>query len=171
MRYRNFPADGTMGPMKEEPAKTMAPHDVRAFMTAAHRCAMAELDNGLYIQRELPNVRMAEPLRAAAVELCSRLIGTKHDIVHELFEMEDLIEGKAATGQLSARMEFIDGRIWDDILAMHQLVQALQAASRDDPASSLACLLVTESAMNIIDAFKPVSQLAGRTNRHDKHHA
>ena len=70
---------------------------LRNVMNEARKCAAAMLESGTYIEPELPTVRMDEPVRVATVELCSRLVGTKHDIIHELFELDELLVSGAST--------------------------------------------------------------------------
>ena len=65
---------------------------IRAMMTAAHDCAMEMFTNADFIQKELPNVKMPDALRATPEDLCSELIGTKHDIVSELSELDELLD-------------------------------------------------------------------------------
>jgi hypothetical protein len=67
----------------------MNPAAIRTVLNEAHRCAMAMLDNASYIERELPNVRMDAANHASAIELCSSLIGTKHDIKLEAAAKDD----------------------------------------------------------------------------------
>ena len=50
------------------------------------------LDNALYIKGEVDNVDMSKKLRADTEQICESLIGTKHDIIHELSELDDVLE-------------------------------------------------------------------------------
>ncbi len=65
---------------------------IRAMMAAAHNCAMEMLTNASYIQKELPNVKMPDALLATTEDLCSEFIGTKHDSVSELSELDELLD-------------------------------------------------------------------------------
>ena len=64
---------------------------LQTFIMEARSCARAMLESGTYIEQELPNVSMEASLHAAAAELCTQLVGTKHDIIHELSELDDLV--------------------------------------------------------------------------------
>lgn len=122
-------------------------------MKEARACAMALLDSGIYIQSELSNVRIEEALRATTLELCSQLIGTKHDIVHELSELDELLSHGASDEAVAQEVALIIRWLWDDISQMHELVIKLAAAAHRDPACSSAYILVAESAVNILNPF------------------
>lgn len=126
---------------------------VHILMKEAHACAMAMLDSGLYVQKELPNVRMEEALRASTLELCSQLIGTKHDIIHELSELDDLLRDGATNEAVAQKVALIIRWLWDDISQIHELVTKLEAAAHRDPACGSAYILVAESAVNILNPF------------------
>ena len=140
---------------------------VRSVMNEAHRCAMAMLDSGTYIERELPNVSMDDTVRAAASELCSQLIGSKHDIIHELSELDDLLTEGATDERIASAVALIIRWLWDDIHQIHELVTTLQAAAENDPACGSAYILVAESAVNILNPFnraKEAADLITKTN-------
>ena len=127
---------------------------VRTLMNEAHQCAMAMLDSGTYIERELPNVRMDDATRASATELCSQLVGTKHDIIHELSDLDDLLKDGAADERIMSAVGLIIRWLWEDISQMHELVTSLEAAGQRDPECGGAHILVAESAVNILIPFK-----------------
>lgn len=140
---------------------------IRTLMSEAQQCAMAMLDSGTYIQRELPNVRMDDATRASAAELCSQLIGTKHDIIHELFELDELLRDGATDDRIASAADLIIRWLWDDIQQMHQLVTTLEAATRTQPDDGGAYILVAESAVNILNPFnraKAAADLLTNTN-------
>ncbi len=126
---------------------------VRTFRDEARECAMAMLDSGTYIERELPNVRMDEATRSAAITLCSQLVGTKHDIIHELFDLDDLLKEGATDQRITFAITRIMRWLWDDISQLHALVTSLEAAGRLDPEYKIAYVLVAESAVNILNPY------------------
>jgi len=71
----------------------------RTLMSEARQCAMAMVDNGPCIQRELPNVRMDDATRTATETLCAKLIDIGHDAAHELFELDGIRTALFAAGQ------------------------------------------------------------------------
>lgn len=129
-------------------------------MNEARKCAAAMLESGTYIERELPNVRMDEPVRMATVELCSRLVGTKHDIIHELFELDELLASGASDERIKSAIARIIDWLGDDIRQMHELVTALDAAAKNDPTRVSAYLLVAGSAVNILNPFNRAAEAA-----------
>ncbi len=114
---------------------------------------MAMLDSGTYIERELPNVRMDEATRSTAITLCSQLVGTKHDVIHELFDLDDLLKEGATDERITSAITRIIRWLWEDISQMHALVTSLEAAGRLDPEYKIAYVLVAESAVNILNPY------------------
>ena len=51
---------------------------------------MQMLENAAYIEQELPKIEIAEEGRRQILEVCSALVGTKHDVITELSDLEDL---------------------------------------------------------------------------------
>ena len=127
---------------------------VRSVMDDAHRCAMAMLDSGTYIERELPNVHMDDATRTSATELCSQLIGTNFDIIHELSDLDDLLKDGAGDERILTAVARIIQWLSDDISRIDQLVTRLEAAGERDPRCGSAYILVAESAVNILIPFK-----------------
>lgn len=137
---------------------------VHAVMTEAHNFAMVILESATFIQSELANVRMNDALRAQTEQVCTELVGTKHDIISELFEVEELLGSGAAASVIVSRMNRIVHWFQDDITRMHQLVTALQSASQQEPAFASASVLITESATNILNAFNRFRATADSMN-------
>lgn len=126
---------------------------VQAVMGEACGCALVMLENATYIQGELVKVRMNDALRAQTEEVCAAMIGTKHDIFSELFELNELLGSGASADVIRSRVDRIVRWFEEDIARMHQLVMALQAASEQDRLCVSAYVLVAESAANILRAF------------------
>lgn len=134
-------------------AAVMSPASVRALMAAARSCAFVMLENAMYIQRELPALASDEALRQRTERICSELIGTKHDILTEVDELAELLTDGASDEKVATRIERIVRWLGDDVMQLHDLVQALAAAQAQDATVGAACVLVTESAANIVRAF------------------
>jgi hypothetical protein len=146
-------------------------------MGAIRDCALAMMGNASYIQQELPRVEMTEELRSRTVEICESMVGTKHDVISEQFEMDELLQAegdpaevsspKAETGQaatssrqvestasaVSSRIDRVIAWLWEDISRLHELILALRDESQENDNFSLALVLVQESATNIVLAF------------------
>ena len=65
---------------------------VQSFLSHARQCAMTMLKNAAYIESELSNMELPNGLHDKAKQVCSDLIGTKHDVIHEIFDIDDLLE-------------------------------------------------------------------------------
>jgi hypothetical protein len=126
---------------------------VHAVSTEARNCALVMLQNANYIQSELADIGMNEALREQIKQVCIALVSTKHDITSELFELDELLGSDASASVIRSRVNRIVQGLRDGIIQMHQLVMALESASKQDPACGLAYVLVAESATNILNAF------------------
>ena len=126
---------------------------IREVLTALRNCAMVMLESAIYIQKELPNVLMDDLLRAQTEQICSTLVGTKHDVISDLFELDELLASKPQKSAIVSRVDRLERWLWEDITKMHVIVTALNSASAQDPKRGSAYLLVAESATNILNSF------------------
>ncbi len=126
---------------------------VQEALCAIRDCALIMLENASYVQRELPNVEVADPIRSQVVKVCDAMVGTKHDIMTELFEIDELLESDAESTPIPFRLTRCVRWLWEDISRLHEVVMALRANSRKNPNHTLATILVEESAANILRAF------------------
>lgn len=131
------------------------------FSGKAHACAMQMLENAAYIEQELPNIEITEESRRQILEVCSALVGTKHDVITELSDLEDLHLWPGAD-EIQNRVKRIMGWSAEELPKLHGLVQALQVGSSQDRGNGLAFLLVAESATNVLKAFSEMSDAAER---------
>jgi hypothetical protein len=67
----------------------MSTTEIQTAMHECRNCAMVMLENASFIQTELPNVHMVADLVSQTKLVCSDLIGTKHDVISDLFEMDE----------------------------------------------------------------------------------
>jgi predicted DNA-binding protein len=107
--------------------------------------------NAMYIQKELPNVRMSDELRQRTEKLCSVLIGTKHDLVTEIFELDEKLGSGADNVEVLRRINRMVQWAGEDALQMHEIVMALDAELERGVMDGGAYLLVSESAVNILN--------------------
>jgi len=141
------------GPVTAGKGATLDEAEVQRFLDEARECAMQMLQNAVYILTELDNVQMSNELRVRTRQVCDDLIGTKHDIIHEIFEVDDLLTSKAPSREIVARADRIVRWLGEDVEKMHGVVKALEAAADQDRACGLAYILVSESAVNILRPF------------------
>jgi hypothetical protein len=126
---------------------------VQEALSAIRDCALIMLENASYVQRELPRVEIADPLRSQTAEICEDMVGTQHDVISELFEIDDLLRSKAESPVISSRLKRLIRWLWEDISRLDQVVMALRADSEKNKNHTLALILVEESAANILNAF------------------
>ena len=133
--------------MTERDAATI--QTIREFQDHTRECAVQMMMNAIYIQRELTNVGISDELRQRTEKLCCALIGTKHDLVTEIFELDEVIEAGAGNVEVLRRIiAWCSGP--GGALKMHEIVMALDAESKKDVMNVGAYLLVSESAVNIL---------------------
>lgn len=127
----------------------------QSFLSQAGTCARAMLENSAYIEGELPNVELPSGLDAKARQVCSNLVAAKHDVIHEISEIDDLLKPSSQDdAAICARIRRIVDWLSEPILEMDELVQGLQSASQNDPRYGLAFMLTAESATNIMNTFQ-----------------
>lgn len=134
--------------MTERDAATI--QKIREFQDHTRECAVQMMMNAIFIKQELPNVQMSDELRQRTVELCSILIGTKHDLVTEIFELDEKLGSGADNIEVLRRVDHMVQWAGEDALKMHEIVTALSEVARQDIKKAAAYLLVSESAVNIL---------------------
>jgi hypothetical protein len=132
---------------------TMNVSALQALITEARNCAMAMLYNAMYIRGELATVFMSDALRARTQKMCDTLVSTKHDVIHELFELDELVASDPSASAIPRYVERIVAWLGEEVAPMHELVMALDSARKKDPAHGTAYVLVAESVANILDGF------------------
>ena len=125
------------------------------FITAASSCAMSLMSNAGYILKELPNVELPTEDLAELESICSDLIGTKHDVIHELGDLKEC-------SNLDDRVRRVMCWISEDVIKVRDMVEHLDALAKSDPRYGSAYLLVAESGTNILKSFVPTGRSAGR---------
>jgi hypothetical protein len=119
---------------------------------------MQMMSNAAYIQRELPKLELPEPINTKIQAMCDSLIGTKHDVMTELFELAD--ETQTDASNAPEKVQRIVQWLSEPIGEMHQLVTDLQASLGTNSQLFATFLLVAESATNILNAFNAASLAA-----------
>ncbi len=132
---------------------------LRAFELSAKRCGDQILENVAYIEKELPAIELDATLREQINSICATLIGTKHDLVSELFELDALRKGPSISEKQARVMRIVNG-VREDLLTLHEVVTALGVVGSDAPQAGLAYPLVAESAVNVLVAFSEMSDAA-----------
>jgi hypothetical protein len=134
------------------------------FTTAARECAMQMMLNAAYIQRALPTIEVPEEIQAEIDSLCQTLIGTKHDIMTDVFEVNESTT-TAAAGSDSPQVDRIINWLAEARGDIDGVVRSLQAKAHENPKLFLVSLLVTESATNILNACNAAENAADSLRR------
>ena len=130
------------------------------FRHCARECAAQMLENAVFVKKELPNVQLSDGLRMQAEKVCDRLIGTKHDLITELFDLDDLLPTEAPDTAIGERVERMVRWARDDLLELHALVVAIEDEAARNPRAIMASILVMESAGHVLNAFNSMQGAA-----------
>ena len=136
------------------------PDNLNAFRNAAHQCAIQMMENATYISKELPSVDMPEAIKAKTQTMCASLIETKHDIITELFELEEEAKTASASSDLIPHVDLIVKWLAETTREMCDVVDALREAGEKDERFILGYMLLSESAINVLNAFNPAADAA-----------
>ena len=131
--------------------------DYAPLLIALRQCAHMMMLNSSYVSKELPQLDIPESLRAQINGLCDNWLSTKHDLISELFDaQEDMDAGKADA--LAARCGRMVDWIEGHIIEGHEIIQNMTAAVESGGGRDLggACLLLTESAFNVLNSFNEI---------------
>ena len=125
------------------------------FSGAASACAMSLMTNAGYILKELANVQLPEDALTHVEKLCNDWIGTKHDVMHELGELDDQVN-------VVDRVRRIMSWLSEDIVKLQNQVRELESLANRDERFKLAYLLVGESGGNVLRSFVAAGEAADR---------
>jgi hypothetical protein len=123
------------------------------FIHATRACALQMLSNANYIQRELPSLGIRGELRLKIEAVCDSLIDTKHDMITEAFELDELVRTGASKTKLAQKMGRISHWLSESLGEMHELVMELERLISTDASYSLVFSLIVESATNIANSL------------------
>jgi hypothetical protein len=124
--------------------------EIIRFVGETHACATQMLSNAAYIQKELPGLEMPDSLRDQIDKLCSDLIGSKHDLISEAVELEEVMVADVGLDRIIRRVKMILVWIQDDVSSIHQCVKAVNDAVKCGAADAILGMLIMESAANIL---------------------
>lgn len=126
---------------------------IRRFLTETHACAIQMMQNAAYIQKEIPSLEMPDALRVTIGELCDELIGTKHDLIHEIHEIEPLITSDPDSAQVQHGIASIRQWTAETVGSINHGIAEIQEAVAKGSATPMLGMLVMESAVNILNAI------------------
>ena len=127
--------------------------EISFFIHVTRACALQMLSNASYIQRELPSLDLPDELRRKIEAVCDSLISTKHDVITETFELEELAQSGVPQDRLDEKMGRISQWLCEPLGEMHELVMEVERMVSRDPGYSLVFILIVESATNIANSM------------------
>lgn len=130
--------------------------EISYFIQATRACALQMLTNASYIQRELPALDIPGELRLKIEGVCGSLIGTKHDVITETFELEELCQTGASKTRVEQKMGRISQWLCETLGEMHALVMEVERLLCTDVRYSLVFILIMESAAKIASSMPEV---------------
>jgi hypothetical protein len=125
---------------------------IHHFLGQAHHCAMQMMENGSYILKELPALRMPDAVRHQVETLCADLIATKHDLIHEIHEVHELTMTTPDASAIRSGVERMRQWIDEANMQFKDGVDAARQAADAGEADGLLSLLLMESGVSILNA-------------------
>ena len=117
-------------------------------------CTRVMHENALYVEQELPNVRMSNDSLAHTRAVCQSLIAARRDVDRIYSEPDGgMVASPANHPVLVETAHRALWRIRESLVGLADLVSALDAEHKKDVGSVAAYLLVGESAANILQAY------------------
>ena len=130
------------------------------FILRARDCVAAMLSNARYILQELPAVPMDDLLRQRTRTACALLIGARHDLIKELFDLDDRGAEGAADSEIVERVRRIVDWAREDVTPIVELAGRVDRAVGSTGEVALVGILLLESAGNIAIAFNAMQEAA-----------
>lgn len=125
---------------------------IHRFLGETHHYAMQMMENGSYILKELPALRMPDAVRHQLETLCTDLIGTKHDLIHEIHEVHELTMASPDASAIRSGVERMCQWIDEANMQFKDGVDAARQATDAGEADGSLSLLLMESGVNILNA-------------------
>jgi hypothetical protein len=138
----------------------MQPASLGPFILQARDCVAAMLSNARYILQELPTVPMDDLLRQRTRNACALLIGARHDLIKELFDLDDRAAEGASGSEIVERVQRIVSWAREDVAPIVELATRIDQDAGHAGEASLTGILLLESAGNIANAFNAMQQAA-----------
>jgi hypothetical protein len=133
---------------------------IQTMMSEARACAIAMGETAACLERELPNIRMPEPLLPGAWDLCIQLSATKSEVLQQLSALNRLLAERVERSRIVPENDRIARSLWRSLSRVHQLVTELDAAAHADSLYGNAYAVLAECALNILRPFSGVRSAA-----------
>lgn len=120
---------------------------------------MQMMANGSYILNELPSLRMPDALREKLEVLCNELIGTKHDLIHEIFEVDELMAETPDSSCIRQRIDRMNQWMLEANMRFKDTVEATHEAVSAGNSDFVISILLMESSINILNAVPQMPEM------------
>ena len=131
-----------------------------AFLAAARHLAMEMAGNAQYIRNELSRVALPPGLGEILEDACDELVSVKFDTIPALADLDDLAGTGGLTPDEAARAASILHHLDAAAVSLHPVVMTLREAAEEESRYFLAFLLVTESAVNLLNAHEAIPRIS-----------
>lgn len=128
------------------------PETIQRYLAETRDFAIQMMQNAAYIQKELPSLEMTDDLRTSLGSLCDELIGTKHDMINEIFEIGPLLTTDPDAAQIQGGIHLLRQWTTESVGSIHHNMAKIQEAVTQGSATPMLGMLVMESAINILNA-------------------
>lgn len=124
---------------------------IHTFLNQTHQCVGHMLANAMFIQKELPSLRMSNELRGKVEGLCEDLIGNKFDLTSEVMDLHQKLSEESLTKEaIERKIIMMHGWVEFSHVLFKKTVNAAQAEIDAGKADSSLFILLAESATNLL---------------------
>jgi hypothetical protein len=144
----------------------MTNRGIQHALRAGRHCVATMRDNASYIQGELASVSLPDGVRARVVAACTDLADAADRASRVLDDIGSLSESPSAAAKIRGTyLADVVVSVQAETVKMHEVVVALRDAAATDMAHAPGCVLVEESAANILQAFCQFRDAASAVGR------
>lgn len=129
------------------------PQIIHQYLDESRYCAMLFMAIGTHIQKELPPMTMSDELREKLNALCTDLIGTKHDLFHEIFEIDELMSASPDSPAIAAGIERMQNWMMMAGHAFRESVDEVDKAAKEGTAEFLVQMLLMSYTITILNSI------------------
>lgn len=129
------------------------PQIIHQYLDESRYCAMLFMATGTHIQKELPPMTMSDELREKLNALCTDLIGTKHDLFHEIFEIDELLSTSPDAPDVAAGVERMQNWMMMSAHSFRESVDEVDKAVKERTAEFLVQMLLMSCTITILNSI------------------
>jgi hypothetical protein len=127
------------------------PQIIHQYLESARYYAQVLMGNAIYIKEELPPMTMSDDLREKLNVFCSELVNTKHDLFHEIFEIDELMTSSGESPEIAQRVARMQQWMMMSCNSFIESVDEVQKAVKESTAEFLVQMLLMSCSINILN--------------------